>query len=190
MGRLIRLTNFRGVGSILTLIHTIRIGRTTLILDGDKRDSKICNKFHKTHKTSNHNRNHIWHYNLILHNLLHQWYPCRILHNQHHNRHQINLCIGGMRIMSYAWKSLIWNNNGGKWTLCLKISSCHNKYKGDSPLNPNKILSLQIALRKHMSRYRPSESLGVVKKLIKSLLQKRLIMERIVSLGGRTWDWK
>ena len=169
-----RLTNFRGVGAILTLIHTIRVGGTTLILGGDKRNIKTCNKILKILKISNHNHNHTSHHNHIPHNLLHQWNPCLILHNwhhnQHHNRHNTNRRIGVMRIMNYAWKSLIWNNNWGRWTLCLKILSWHNKLKGDSPLNPNKILSMQIALRKHMSKYKPSQPLGAEKNLIKSFL--------------------
>ena len=51
-----------------------------------------------------------------------------------------------------------------------KMNSLLKNFKGDFPLNPNKTLSLQIILKKHMSRYMPSRPLGVETKLIKSLL--------------------
>ena len=96
---------FEGVRTVPTPIRITRVGRIIIILGGDKRDSKTWNNFHKILKTSNNNYNRTLHLNHIPHNLLHQWYPCHILHKLlHHNWHHTNLCIRGMRIMSYALK--------------------------------------------------------------------------------------
>ena len=122
------------MGIIFSPIHITKIGEITLTLGGDKKDNKTRNNFNKTLKTSNDNRNHILHLKHTPHNQLHKWCSCLILckqlhHNRHrnqdYNQHNTNLCIRGMRFMSYLLKSQIWNKHMGD--LSNQIHALNNK---------------------------------------------------------------